>query len=372
MPDPSHHDLPTIRPHHPVARELSEMCAVFGIAVPEELELDGIEVSGLASAAHRVEEGDLFVAVEGGRGHGADLVDVALDRGAVAIVTDAEGAARIRSAGSESDVPVIVVDEPGLAVGHLAGWLLRSDEAWLKLFAVAGDARRTQVAERIEELLDLLGEETALSTSRERRVADEAIPADGADLDADELHALIGRMRETRVRAGIIELSPAGIAAHRADGVEFDVACLLGGAGTPEELAALEEFSSPDFAVRGIIDLYDPSGTDLLEAARIPMTTFSARPGGRADWTLTVSHEEDRSHFVVAGPESRKIHSTVYGASDASLADLAFAIVALEVAGWDLEQVQEALDRVGGLQAVEVQESCVGFRARNDSREAGW
>ena len=372
MPDPSHHAPSTIRPHHPVARELSEMCAVFGIAVPDELDLDGIEVTGLASDPARVEEGDLVVAIADAEGHGADRIELAIDRGAVAVVTDADGAARIRAAQPETAVPVIVVDEPERAIGHLAGWLLRSDEAWLRLFAVVGDRRRTMVAEHIDGLLRELGEETALSTRRARRVAEEVVVASGDDLEADELHALVGRMRETRVRAGTVELSTEGIAAHRAEGIEFDVVCVLAAGIEAAELATLQEFCAPDYAVRGVVDIDDEFGVELLEAARIPMTTFSARPGGRADWSLSVTHESDRSHFIVAGPESRKIHSTVYGANDASLAELAFAIIALEVAGWDLEQVQETLDRVGGLDTVQVGESFVGFRARHESREAGW
>ena len=62
--------------------------------------------------------GDLFAALPGSRAHGADFAADALARGAVAVLTDADGAARpvLR----EAAVPVLVHPVPRAVIGPAA------------------------------------------------------------------------------------------------------------------------------------------------------------------------------------------------------------------------------------------------------------
>lgn len=53
-------------------------------------------LTGAAMNPQAVGEGDLFVAVSGARFHGADFAAAAAEAGAAAVLTDAQGAVRVR------------------------------------------------------------------------------------------------------------------------------------------------------------------------------------------------------------------------------------------------------------------------------------
>ena len=375
---------PTIRPHHPSARELSLLAAAFGLD-DEELDLEQIEVTGVSSGSWRVEAGDLFVALPGRERHGADHAAEAIERGAVAIVSDADGAARIGAV----DVPVLVVDEPRLALGHLAEWVYRTDRDDSRLIGVTGTRGKTSVVRLVDALLRVLGDDTAISTSHERRVGDELVPAGLTSPEADQLHAMVARMRELGVRVGSIEVTAHGIREHRIAGLELDVvgiaafdASLHADAGSAERaFAAMLELFAPEHARRGVIALGDDWGRRVLESTRIPVATVSTDPAAGADWLA--SAERSRRGFVVAltGRDGRSVRTPVLVGDDERFdfarygaLDLGLALVLLEEAGWDLEQVQDALDRVGALDLDDhrgdADDDDTGASAAG--REAGW
>ena len=56
---------------------------------------DAVEVTGLSLSSQRVRPGDLYAALPGSRVHGATYAPEAVAAGAVAILTDEEGAATL-------------------------------------------------------------------------------------------------------------------------------------------------------------------------------------------------------------------------------------------------------------------------------------
>ena len=66
----------------------------------------GPEVTGVTLRASDVRPGDLFAALPGARAHGADFAAEAIARGAVAVLTDPDGAHRISSPCAVADRPV--------------------------------------------------------------------------------------------------------------------------------------------------------------------------------------------------------------------------------------------------------------------------
>ena len=92
-----------LRPEHPSARPLATLVDEFGL---ESIgSLDGVEVSGITLNTGNLLPGDLYVGVPGAHRHGAVFADKAREGGAVALLTDREGA-RIAA---ESGLPIVVV-----------------------------------------------------------------------------------------------------------------------------------------------------------------------------------------------------------------------------------------------------------------------
>ena len=93
--------------------------SVESVAAIANAELTGdasIVITGLTLSSTAVQEGDLFIALPGEKNHGADFAADAIARGAVAVLTDSAGAAKIKG------VPVIVSSNPRRAAGVISAW----------------------------------------------------------------------------------------------------------------------------------------------------------------------------------------------------------------------------------------------------------
>jgi UDP-N-acetylmuramoyl-L-alanyl-D-glutamate--2,6-diaminopimelate ligase len=66
-------------------------------------------VSGVTLDSRQVRPGDLYAALPGGSTHGARFAAQAAQAGAVAALTDPQGAAEVSAAG----LPALVVEHPG-------------------------------------------------------------------------------------------------------------------------------------------------------------------------------------------------------------------------------------------------------------------
>ena len=97
-------------------------------------------ITGLTLSSKETQEGDLFLALPGDKSHGADFAAEAISLGAVAILTDAVGAAKIK------DVPVIVSSNPRRAAGVISAWFY--SEPMRDLYSVARRPPRHRPARR--------------------------------------------------------------------------------------------------------------------------------------------------------------------------------------------------------------------------------
>lgn len=342
--------MPTdsIRPHHAAARILSEMCAEFGLNEPEGSDLEAIEVTGVSSDHRSVEAGDVFVAIPGVRTHGAEFLDEVVEAGVVAVLTDPAGAERA----THLEVPVIVIDEPRLALGHVAKWVYRTDPEQPRLFGVAGTIGKTSVSYLIADLFGRIGVASGLSTSIARRVDEQRVIATLTTPEADDLHSLVARMREVADRVAAIEISGHALSGQRLAGLEFAVVGPFTFSASDD--AAADFFAlhrlllDPEVASTAVINIDSQVGRDLVEAARIPVATLSADPESGADWLVQWNSIDGGTEFTVRGHDDRVVASHITKPGRLAALNAAAAIVMIAEGGWATEQIQDALDRTGG------------------------
>jgi UDP-N-acetylmuramoyl-L-alanyl-D-glutamate--2,6-diaminopimelate ligase len=101
-----------------------------------------VPVTGVTLRAAEVRPGDLFAALPGSRAHGADFAPQALAAGAVAVLTDPDGAGRPALAG----VPVLVHPRPRDVLGAAAALVYGDPTADLRVLGVTGTSGKTTVA----------------------------------------------------------------------------------------------------------------------------------------------------------------------------------------------------------------------------------
>lgn len=344
----------SLRPEHPVARPLAQLAREFGLEWRGDL--DAVEVTGVALATTAVEPGDLYVGVPGRNAHGASYAAKAAEAGAVAILTDEDGA----KLAADSGLPVIVTQDARAALGAVAAWIYRTDENAATLFGVTGTNGKTSVVYLLNAILGQLGVVSGLSSTAERRIGSTAITSKLTTPEASELHALLARMREEAVRAVAIEVSAQALSRHRVDGIVFDVVGFTNLShdhlddydAMDDYFAAKLELFQPDRARRGVITVDSDWGRALVEQSRIPVTTLSTSPGGEAEWTMTVTDETlEHTAFVLEGPEGSRIETRVPLLGSYMAANAALAIIMLVESGYDLHAIGAALDRDGGIDA---------------------
>jgi UDP-N-acetylmuramoyl-L-alanyl-D-glutamate--2,6-diaminopimelate ligase len=344
---------PVLRPEHPSARPLAELVAEFGLEYVGAL--GGVDLTGVSINSEEVEPGDLYVAVSGAKRHGAEFVERAKERGAVAVLTDPAGSALAKDAG----LPIIVVDSPREALGAISCWVYRTQEEQedpAKIFGVTGTNGKTSTSYLLAGILRQLGLVTGLSTTAERHIGDLKVVSRLTTPEASEIHALLARMRESGVRAVALEVSAQALSRHRVDGIVFDVVGFTNLSHDHlDDYADMEEYFraklplfEPDRARRGVVCLDSPWGQRFADEVRIPFTTISSRPDVEADWRVEILDEQaTHTEFRLTGPEGRSITTRVPLIGWHMAANAGLAIVMLVEAGFDLA----AIDDDGGIDA---------------------
>jgi len=306
--------------------------------------------------------GDLFVGVPGSKTHGAGFATAAAEGGAVAIVTDEAGA----ELAADSGLPIVLVPSPRAALGEIAAWVYRTDDAPPLLFGVTGTNGKTSTSYLLEAVLRQLGLVTGLSTTAERHIGDLSVVSLLTTPEASEMHALLARMREAGVRAVAVEVSAQALSRHRVDGLVFDVAGFTNlshdhlddYADMEAYFAAKLPLFEPEHARRGVVCLDTAYGRRVVEASRIPVTTIatvghaSPEDVAGAEWRVEVLDETAAyTEFRLTGPDGRELITREPLIGWHMAANAALAIVMLVEAGFELEAIGAALDADGGIQA---------------------
>lgn len=343
-----------LRPQHPSPRSLHGLAETFDLDVRGDI--DDLEVTGAVLSSSAVRPGDLYVGVPGRNAHGASFAAAARDGGAVAVLTDPDGAELAADAG----LPILVTPDARAALGEVAAWIHRTAENPATLFAVTGTNGKTSVVYLLYGILRQLGVVAGLTSTAERRIGDEAVTSSLTTPEASELHALLARMREVDVRAVGIEVSAQALTRHRVDGLVFDVVGFTNlshdhlddYASMDVYFEAKRELFQPERSRRGVVTIDSDWGRRLVAESRIPVTTLSTDPDVEADWRLTVL-EETATHtaFVLEGQGGRRLETQVPLLGWYMAANAALAIVMLVESGYDLDQVAHVLERDGGIHA---------------------
>ncbi|MEN0102102.1 MAG: UDP-N-acetylmuramoyl-L-alanyl-D-glutamate--2,6-diaminopimelate ligase [Curtobacterium sp.] len=342
---------PVLRPEHPTPRAVAELANAFGLRVVGSL--DAVETTGVTLSAAEVQPGDLFVGVHGANRHGAEFATQAAERGAVAVLTDADGVALAEPSG----LPVLVVDDPRAALGDVSAWVYRThpDEATdlPQLFAVTGTNGKTSTSYILEGILKQLGLVSGLSSTAERHIGSLSVTSRLTTPEASEMHALLARMRESEVRAVAVEVSAQALSRHRVDGIVFDVVAFTNLSHDHlDDYADMEEYYQaklplfqPEHGRRGVVSLDTDWGQRVVQDSRIPVTTITVHPEVEAEWHVDiVDAHAAYTEFRLTGPEGRELTTRVPLIGWHMAANAALAIVMLVEGGFELGAIAHALE----------------------------
>jgi len=235
--------------------------------------LDEVVITGIEQRSDAVQPGDLFVGLAGSHAHGARFAGDAIERGAVAVLTDAAGAELIGSRPDAASVPLLVHENPRAVLGELSAAIYGYPSQRLQVLGITGTSGKTTTSYLVEAGLAAAGVRTALIGTIETRIGgprpsgqgcgapggpgggsprnhvgpSEAPPSDPVEAacvttqgprsggnwtqlpsalttpEAPQLHAMFALMAERGVQAVVMEVSSHALALGRVDGVRFAV-----------------------------------------------------------------------------------------------------------------------------------------------------
>ncbi|MFC7765129.1 Mur ligase family protein [Leucobacter soli] len=313
--------------------------------------LDGVVATGATLDSRDVRPGDLYAALPGSRRHGAEFAAQAAERGAVALLSDAAGAALARSAGI--GLPILVSDgDPRDILGEAAAEIYGTAELDATVFGVTGTNGKTSVVYLVAALLEAAGLRAGLSSTAERRVGDTAMTSALTSPEAPELHGLLARMVEERAEGISLEVSAHAVERHRIDGVRFDVVAFNNVSHDHlDDFSDMESYFQaklalfdPAHAARGVVVVDTPYGVRVARESRIPVTTLATEYGAEADWHLAVTRQDiDGVSFALQGPGGARFRGRVPVFGRFMAENAALALIMLHEAGIPIEQVAAGL-----------------------------
>ncbi|HEX4189765.1 MAG TPA: UDP-N-acetylmuramoyl-L-alanyl-D-glutamate--2,6-diaminopimelate ligase [Marmoricola sp.] len=313
----------------------------------------GTAVTGLSLSSQRVLPGDLYAAVPGTRVHGAAYAVEAVAAGAIAVLSDEEGAAMLDAIG----VPVLVVPDPRPLLGRLAALVYGDPARSLTLMAVTGTQGKTTTTRLLEEGLANAGITAAVVGTVGTRIAGVEVKTALTTPEAPDLHALFAVMREQHVVGCAMEVSSHALVMGRVDGVVFDVAAFVNlgrdhldfHATIEDYFAAKASLFTPERTRSGLTNTDDEFGRRLLGVAEVPMRTFSPS-GDRADWrAVEVDLRPDGSTFTVLAPDGQRIPAGVPLTGGFNVANALCAIALAGEAGFDPVSVAAGIAASSGV-----------------------
>ncbi|MGZ4442076.1 MAG: UDP-N-acetylmuramoyl-L-alanyl-D-glutamate--2,6-diaminopimelate ligase [Nocardioidaceae bacterium] len=349
--------MPDVIPTRPSAPERTPLTVVAEWLDDALVDSRGVDrstlVTGLTLSSQRVQPGDLFAAPAGSRAHGAAFAPDAVAAGAVAVLTDPDGAGLCAGL----DVPVLVVPRPRAVLGDLAARIYGNPAGALRLVAVTGTQGKTTTTRLAEGALTAAGVNAAVVGTVGTRINGTDVQTSLTTPEAPDLHALFAVMRERGVVGCAMEVSSHALVMGRVDGVVFDVAAFINlgrdhldfHADEEDYFQAKASLFTPERARLGLVNVDDEHGRRLVEQAAIPLRTFSTE-GADADWTATdIVMEPTGSLFTVQPPTGAPFTARVPLTGDYNVSNALCAIAALGEAGFDAAAVAAALATSAGV-----------------------
>lgn len=234
------------------------------------------QVTGVTLDSRRVEPGQLYAALPGSTTHGARFAGQVVAAGAVALLTDAAGAATVTGQLGADAPPLLLSEDPRASLGPLAADVHGHPSSALALVGVTGTNGKTTVSTLVDGLLRAVGVRTGLIGTIRSRIAEEELASSFTTPEAPDLQALLRRMVEAGCTAATTEVSSHALAQHRVDGTRFALAVFtnlsrdhLDFHGTVENyFAAKLRLFTDGFAPAAVVAVDDRWGHEVARASR--------------------------------------------------------------------------------------------------------
>lgn len=295
-----------LRPSHPAGADLAHLAALSGAdADPAHGRL---RVTGVTLRGQDAQPGDLFAALPGATSHGARYAADAVNRGAVAILTDPDGAAQL----VDPAVPLLVHPDPRSVLGDVSATVYGRPSDRLRVIGVTGTSGKTTTTYLVEAGLRAAGRVAGLVGTVGVRIDGRPEPSALTTPEAPDLQALLAAMAERGVDTVVMEVSSHALTLGRVDAVHFAVGGFTNLSRDhldfhptmADYLNAKARLFDPAFATHAdvsVVCVDDEAGRTIAGRAHAPVTVAV---DGAGDWRAVdvTSTASGGQRFVAIDP----------------------------------------------------------------------
>ena len=175
-----------------------------------------LNIEAVAYDSRKVVSGSLFVAVSGFATDGNKYIPMAMEKGAMAVVTAKK---------PEQDVPYILVESDRKALAMLGVNFYGHPAGKMTMIGITGTNGKTSVTLLLKHLLEkTLGAKVGLVGTMGNMIGDVELPTERTTPESFELQGLFAQMVEGGCTHCVMEVSSHALTLDRVGGVHYDVA----------------------------------------------------------------------------------------------------------------------------------------------------
>jgi UDP-N-acetylmuramoyl-L-alanyl-D-glutamate--2,6-diaminopimelate ligase len=269
----------------------AQVGAVLADSTDQAATVPDISVTGVTLRAQDVQPGDLFAALTGSLTHGARYAGEAIERGAVAVFTDAAGVAEM---GAQAGMlPTLVHPVPRSVLGALAATVYGHPSERTTVVGITGTSGKTTTTYLVESGLRAAGRMAGLIGTIGIRIDGADVPSALTTPEAPALQAMLAAMAERGVDTVVMEVSSHALTLGRVDGTRFAV-----GGFTNLSRDHLDFHPTMDDYFEAKALLFDPNSSLRARTAVVCIDDDAGRAmAARAGDAITVSAADQPAHW---------------------------------------------------------------------------
>ena len=177
-----------------------------------------IEIKNLQTDSRKVTSGSCFIALSGTQVDGNEFIKDAIQKGAVAVITDAVHDNEVNG------VTYIRVASAATAAGIMCNNFFDAPDSAMKIVGVTGTNGKTTIATLLWKLYSALGYRCGLISTIQNRIGDQILESTHTTPDVVSLYELLNNMRSQGCTHVFMECSSHAIHQQRIAGINFTAA----------------------------------------------------------------------------------------------------------------------------------------------------
>jgi len=204
----------------------------------------------------------MYFALERGGADGHREIELAIERGATAVVCRRNGS--IRQGATKIDVP-----DTRIALAQASAEFFGRPAEQLQLIGITGHPGQWNIAFLLKEILESAGLPTGLISTVRHEIGARRLPAGRLYPEASDMHELFARMVENACGACVVEIPAEDLSEDKFIGIPYDVFVFAGGSPKNEQALKWLEKRNCQKSVCSVLNTDTLAGQELAKAPEI-------------------------------------------------------------------------------------------------------